>query len=427
MSANSILRKVITCSFLFVFVVCSGIQPVLADKSYRITAVDIEARLRFDGSLDVNETRTYTFDGSYSFAFRKMPRSGSVRFNEFSVSENGRPYRLSDEETPGTYRIIERSGETEIRWFFWAEDMSRSFTFHYRATDAVVVYDDAAVLYYQFISPEWDRPNDNVTVRLSPPTPISPTDIQEWLHGPLWGVSRIEGDGTVTARTERLPRFEHFEIRALYPATLFPGALRKSGSKRESILREEAAWADEANREREEMLRQRQVRNERWSYGRWVVLVLSLAGFIGWWQCYSKYGRRPTLPPPVKYAPDLPDDSPPAVVDYLLHDKTISGGGLIATLFHLAQRNVLSIRQEDEEKKGLFGGTRTKTNYHWDLDRTKWKADKKNLIPYEDSLIRFLFDELGEGEASIDFKTIQKNQAKFTKFFTEWKKQVKLD
>ena len=59
-------------------------------KSFRITGLDIDAQLHPDGSMDVSESRTYQFRGSFSFAYRDLPLSGRVIFRDFEVLENGR-------------------------------------------------------------------------------------------------------------------------------------------------------------------------------------------------------------------------------------------------------------------------------------------------------------------------------------------------
>jgi hypothetical protein len=71
-------------------------------KSYRITGVHIDAQLRQNGDMEVIESRTYNFNGSFSFAYREIPLSGAVEFVDFQISEDGRAYMRSDSGKPGT-------------------------------------------------------------------------------------------------------------------------------------------------------------------------------------------------------------------------------------------------------------------------------------------------------------------------------------
>ncbi|MGD8537487.1 MAG: DUF2207 domain-containing protein [Candidatus Aminicenantes bacterium] len=415
---------------LYVFV---GLPDVFAAKSYRITEVSIDAQLRLDGHMDVIESRTFDFSGSFSFVFRTLETQARVTFQDFRVSENGRFYELSDSEHPGTYRITRtQRGQIEVRWFFDADDESRTFDFHYRVINAVTRYEDAAVLYYKFISEEWDRVSQNVRLSVKPPGELLQSELNEWLHGPLWAESRIESDGTVTAWCDHLPRQTYLEIRVLYPPEKFPGAVRSSGLVRSRIMEEEARWAEEANLMREEAARKQAeaaqraaLKEKRQEQGKWIVMALGVLGIGFAWRNYRKYGQRPSLPPSVKYSSDVPENIQPALVSYLLSSREISGGALVSTMMDLARRGYINLREEHIEKKKLFGGTRTVTDYSWDLNRKYWQDHEINMEVYEDDLIKFIFEDLAEGNDSIDLKQIKKQQTKFTKFFREWKKKVK--
>jgi uncharacterized membrane protein len=423
MKKIGIKRIVFVC--ICVSLVFVWLPDVFAAKSYRITGVTIDAQLRQDGSMDVIESRTFKFSGSFSFVFRTLTAQGRITFQDFNVSENGSFYELSDSGRPGTYRITRSSGQIEVRWFFDANDESRTFDFHYRALNAVARYEDAAVLYYQFISGECDRVSQNVRLHVKPPGKLLQSQLNEWLHGPLWAESRIEVDGSITAWCEHLPSRTFLEIRALYPPEKFPGAVNYAGAVRSRIMEEEARWAEDSNRMREEAVRKMEAREQRQEQGKWIVIVLSALGLGFAWRNYRKYGQRPSLPPSVKYASDVPENIPPALVGYLLSSREIYGGALVSTMMDMARRGFINLREDQEEKKKLFGGTRTVTNYTWDLNRKYWREHNTDLEVYEEDLLRFIFDDLAGGGDSIDIKEIKKKQTQFTKFFREWKKEVK--
>ena len=412
----------LVCFFLsFIF-----LSPkAFADKSYQITQVDINAQLHPDGSMEVIESRTYRFEGSFRFAYRELPTTGPVSFQDFWVAENGQPYQLSNSEKPGTYKITKMSGQIKVMWFYRASNESRTFDFHYRVQNAVQRYDDAAVLYFKFISEDWERWQKNVRVLLKPPALLSKDQINEWLHGPLWAESQIGVDGMIVAWCEHLPKHTYLEVRALYPPEAFSQLEQKSGLVRVQIMAEESQWAQEANRQREITIKKEAARQKRWAVGKWIVSIMSLAGLLAWWSLFKKYGKRPNLPTRMKIASDIPDKTPPALVGYLLNNQQIYGGALVSTLLDLAQRGFIALREEQKEKKGFLGGSREKTEYFWDLKRNYWIQHSSELFKYENELLRFIFDELANGENSIGIDRIKKQQNKFTKFFTKWKKEVK--
>lgn len=188
---------------------------------------------------------------------------------------------------------------------------------------------------------------------------------------------------------------------------------------------EEANWAEEANRQRKMIIQRAETKQKRQAQGKWVVIILSLAGLIGAWNFYRKFGKKPVLPAHIQMTSDIPAKTPPVLVGYLLNNREIYGGAMVSTLLDLARRGYIVLREEEEGKKKLFGGTKKTTQYVWDLKRDYWRENASKLEKYEDELIRFIFDGLAGGENSIDIREIKKQQSKFRKFFVEWKKYVK--
>lgn len=401
-----------------------ALQSQALAKSYRITGVDLEAHLRSDGSMDVSEKRTYRFSGSFSFAHRDLPLGEPVVFEAFEVYESGRPYQISDTEAPGTYRISRDSGKTRVTWYYRASDESRTFEFRYRARNAVEVYEDAAVLYYKFLSEDWEQAQSNVSLSVSPPSRVSRDEVNGWLHGPLWAESRIVDDGVILAHCSHLPARNYLEVRALYPLRLFPDAQTRSGAVRQGIMAEEAAWAEEANSMREAARGRAAAREKRLRMGSWLMAVLGLAGLFGWWQLYRKYGRRPELPQFLGMTSEVPGKTPPALVGYLLHNRQVSGRDVAGTMLDLARRGFVELREEVVEKKRLWGGTKMESEYYWDLKREYLGRHASDLLGFEDSLLRFIFGELAEGKDSIGLDAVGKKRRQFIRFFRDWKKDV---
>jgi len=300
------------------------------------------------------------------------------------------------------------------------ELLNSSFRFH----GALINHPDGTEFNYKFMGEESNKALHDVWVSLSPPNPIEKSEVNAWLHGPLWGAYRIEEDGSIIAWCEKLPRRQFFEIRALFPSDHFAGATYDHTFIRSQVMEEEARLAEKSNQMRLEAKERKERREARWSMGKWIVGLIGLGGLFGWSRLKKKFGKKETLPPPVKVSPDIPEGTPPALADYLLHSKQVSGGGLIGTLLDLANRGILSLHEEQEEKKGLFGRHYKKTKYSWHLDRKLWDKERSRLMEYENSLIAFIFDDLAEGDNAIDIKTLQKKQSKFTKFFGKWKKEV---
>jgi uncharacterized membrane protein len=400
-------------------IACPGVQA----KSYNINKVDIVARLAPDGSMEVTESRSYDFRGSFSFAYRDLPSAWPVTYEDFMVFEAGRPYRLSDSEEAGTYSIARSPDKTTVTWHYRAEDETRTFEFHYRAGGAVACYEDAAVLYFKFLAEDWNVPQDDITVTVIPPDGVSKTMVNEWVHGPLWARSTIQADGSVIILCQHLPANTYLEIRALYPPDAFPLVAQQSGRVRPEIMTEEAGLAEEANRQRQEAVESLAHRADRMAKGKWLVAAICSIGLALWIWIFVTFRSKPRVLNLPAVTSEIPDETPPALLDYLLNSRRVSVGALVGTMLDLARRGLVRLREERVQNRKIFGGTKIEPEYHWEVDRSRWSA-AGDLADYEADLLRFIFDDLAEGGDSISLEALKKKRTEFVKFFRKWSKQV---
>lgn len=412
------LPKLLSLGLLLATWALPGTAPA---KSYRITSVEIVARVHPDGSLTIEEERTYRFRGRFSYAFYRQRLQATGGLTDIRVSEGGRSYRLDRSGSPGTYEIREDEDEVEIRWHFTARDESRSFRISYRLLDVVRVYKDIAELHLNFVGTGWDVPSDRVQIRVLPPPGVSPQAIRAWAHGPLWGESAIEEDGTVHLWIENLPRRTAFAARILYPPELFPQAeVHYQQPRLQEILDEEARLAEEANARRLAARRKLERRAALRPYALPSILLIVAMSWLLWWFFYRRYGRRPAGYRG-RFLSDLPED-PPAVVNYLFNDKRLNARAIVATLLDLARRGFLSIEQSVEERKSWLFHRRVE-EFELQVDRVALSGRREELRPFEADLIRFLFDELAEQDR-ISFEEIKAERGKVRKWFRNWKKLV---
>ena len=84
------------------------------------------------GILWIDEIRTYTFDGRYSWADFRLPLDRIGTVSEFSLFEGDRPFARAMDEEPGTYQLESSEDEFFVRWYHASEDETRSFRLRYR-------------------------------------------------------------------------------------------------------------------------------------------------------------------------------------------------------------------------------------------------------------------------------------------------------
>jgi len=392
-------------------------------KSYRIERVDIVAQIQPDGSMVVEERRTYRFEGRFRWADYHLPIKGFTSVEDFSLRDVDTVYRPGASEERGRYQISKDDGEFYVKWFYRARNETRTFVLSYRVTNVLKVYPDVAELYYQFIGSGWNHATKHVRVTVKLPDGAEPDEIHAWAHGPLWGSVAIKDARTVQLNVSNLPKHRYWEGRILFPARIVPGLpVSSSVPQRYLIIREEARWAEEANQARIRAQEELAARNERWQRWSIILAAISMAGVLFWIRIYKQYGKAYPSAFTGKYYSDIPTDLPPALISYLLNHRMLSGSALVATIFDLARRGLLTIEEKKTVGKVLFW-EKEKTEYVLTLHRGAAENDA-TVQPFEQELLDYLFDDLGEGRAQVSMSEIAKSRGKTVRWFNAWRKEV---
>ncbi len=80
-------------------------------KSYRIERVVILAQVNLDGSMIIQETRTYRFKGRFKWADYRLSIKGFASVEDFSLRDDDMAYRPGQSEERGTYQIQKSEDE----------------------------------------------------------------------------------------------------------------------------------------------------------------------------------------------------------------------------------------------------------------------------------------------------------------------------
>ena len=399
--------------------------PALGAKYYRIQSVIVQAQLNPDGSMDIQEARTYDFRGTFHWATYFLSKEKIGEIVDFSIGEEGRNYLRSRAGTEGTYEYDEYPEYVQAKWYFDARNEERTFVISCRISDVVKLYTDAAVLYYKFIGTGWDKPSQEVQVEISPPGSTPKDQVKAWAHGPLWGNIEILNDGKIRANVQSLPANTFWEVRAIYPTGLFPQIKMLTSSEIvPQILTEEKLWADQANARREEWLRRKEIKDARKRYGSWVVTGLSIIGVLGFFILRNRYGIKHRVPFPDTYYSEIPSETSPALLSCLLYQGQMSGKALVGTILDLAQRGFLKIKEEPATVKKSWWNTQKK-QYLIEFNRSFYAENREKIQNFEEGLLDFLFNDLSKGKDVIDFRSLAKERSRVTSWFNRWQKEVR--
>ncbi|HEX9654442.1 MAG TPA: DUF2207 domain-containing protein, partial [bacterium] len=415
-------RKILLKGVLSAACVVSLLSDGALAKSYDLNKVIIMSRIGADGSLRIEESRTYQFQGRFSWADYHLPLKQLGTVEDFSIREGSQMYDARGDEEPGTYQTRISDNEFYAKWFYQARDETRTFVLNYTVTPAVNKYADVAEFYYKFVGEANPTRIDTVEVTIQLPQTADTTFTRAWAHGALWGDLRFE-NGDVKMSVSPLPAHQYWEVRVVFPNNWIGEALPTIGEAAlPAILADEAKWARTANEQRrQELQRLRQSReNEKKA---WPIAVGALAlGLLGVAFLYFSFGRGFHVPYQQKIDSNMPRDLHPALASFLYFQKQMTGNALMATVLHLAEKGVIKIEEGATSPKRRFG-SRT-PHFLMKLVNANWRSDT-SLLDFEISLLGFLFDDLGNGVGQIEFDDLKKNQKKVRRWFEGWQRLVK--
>ncbi len=393
-------------------------------KSYSCPKVDITANVAADGSLGVVEQRTFDFDGDFTavwWTFDGLPENSMLKVNGVSITKldaDGAPvgepvplketsFNLEWREAggPGTDAYSVDSPKNSVYVFFNVSDERMAVTLDYTIKGGIVAYSDVADVYWKYIGDQWAVPSENVTMTLSLPVPQGETvvpgeNVRAWGHGPLDGSVQINADGSIVYTTPKVNAGQFAEARAVFPVGWLTelageGSLaHKNQSGLETVLKEEQAWSDQANRTR--------VLSLAFVIGCGVIAVLLIAWAL---RAYLKYGREHKPEFTEEYWRDAPSrHDHPVVMARLWRWNKESNDDLTATLMYLSHKGAIQINKGSYEQPASFGRMKTVEDYY--LTRVPAVADSLT-DPIDVAAMDILFNKVAGGRDSLWFGTIQ--------------------
>jgi len=412
-------KIVLVCLFFFLSFKFFPL-PALA-KEFSFPRVEFKVEVFSDGSFQVEEKRTYDFDGSFSWADYYIPL-GDYQIKDFQIADQSGEYLNNTSGKPGSFFTDLDQDQLYAKWFYTASDQEKTFTISYRVDQGINLHQDIASLYWQFIGLDWDKGVKEVSGQIVLPGEVKDDLIWCFGHGPLTGKVEIPNNQECLFSASNLASKQFLEIRFLFDKGLVNNqSLTTDKQSLTGLLAEEEAFAQETEKKKN-ILR----------IGDVLISCLTLVCFLvfssgvfvylkKWWQ----YGRDLPLPR-VNLADKLhqpPSSLAPAMVDGLLKmSKNLSTKVFLATVLSLIQKRVIKINSRKKVKKSLFG---QKTGYDYSLLETGQEAD---LLDFEQDLLEFIFSKVGRGSKEVKFKEIEKYSRRHKKdsyqFFQDFKKKA---
>lgn len=418
---------------LIVIVVALAAPAALA-KSYDHPLIEQTFRLLPDGTAEVEEVRTFRFDGDFTWA--TITRSTRGQYGRYRLDYQG----VWDADTRQPLRYeVERSGDdVTVRWYYQAQDTTKRFLLRYRIGNAVQRYSDVAQFYWQAVEGD-HAPVGRVRITVVPPQP-SAALFKVFVHSRAApGTIDLAADSSRATVTQTgIPETSFVEIRVFLDPAVFPQVPPSGGQDHTSLLVDERAQAERTLRA--------------W---RLVQLGLALSALIigglilGFIWTYLRYGKEPPSTYQGIYEREPPRELPPAVVPAIMTQgkvvRTELPKGFAATLLEAARLGYLEI--EEVEDKGILGtGLLKDTDLVYRLTE-KGKAllangaapgastgparGERTLQPFEVAVLEAVFQRAGSGgvvnsdQIEAWGKRIVGTKSNFLRFIELWGPQLR--
>lgn len=439
------MKRVIIGLFLFF------IPNFVYAANYTITDQLIQAEIQENGNLKISEL--IVMDGTFNGYEKTLSYANSLLEDNYSSYDNNSLYNASDlrlvsiqakyvdqvdfdtfqdsdfdlftldyaasNGDKGKYTSYTNENGYTYRMYYAANHERVAFLITYIVEQAIVLHEDVAELYWNFITPNDYDDINHIQVKVLLPESDYSDLFRFWAHGDLSGdVEKLEYSNGILATISHMDASSVLDIRMTFDRNLIKdisNVKTTNDSALSEIIEVEEKRAEVANDLRNQL-------KTKWNIAvvaSWILFgaIIGLGIYI-----YLKYGKSPKSSYYSKYNREFIDDYNVEVIDYLMK-RQITPNALSAFIMNLIYKKNISAKEIVSDKK-------KQKDYEFTLENTE------HLVGSEELLVGFLFDTVGKGNVNEkkqkvfttkdlkDYASGTKTCSKFIKSYTAWKNSV---
>jgi uncharacterized membrane protein len=404
------------------FSVISFLSPKVQAKSFYFPSVDIQIQIQKDGTFQVEEDRTFRFEGSFTQVYWDIPLAAEQKLTVLSFGEKKDagliPYVALDStdasRPAGYFAVVNTGGMAHIEAYHSSTDQDKTFQLVYTLGGGIQSYQDVAEFYWKVIGSAWGARTDKVQVTVTLPEEVGKNNIYVWGHGPLSGQATIIDGRTTHFTVTNVPANTFVEIREAFPSSVLM-LPPHSGNRLDTIRKEEQGFQNKT----------------RLTQGAKIVFLLfvfiaTLGWATYWFYAWKRYGDEYKVENVPKRLPFPPSKLQPALVEALVNqEQSVSPNSFAATVLSLAQKRYLKIEVREVLNKGVFGiGAGVEYDHIIHFQET---SGHEPLLRSEKMVLSYL-QQLSDDGDELSFKEMQENMKLFSQitydFYKRWQKQV---
>lgn len=364
--------------------------------------------LSHSNKIDFEHDAIYNASGIYDMKIgaKKVDDVSFDTFNdEFETLEIGDSFSSNSKKTV----VTKYSNYDEYKMYYRSNNESVAFFLDYKLDKAIVLHNDVAELYWQFIGNDFTDQINDLKIRIHLPNNDESESFKVWAHGDLTGEIEKENNKTVYAHVKYLYPNSPVDIRMTFDKNLITDISKVKKSNEEaldSILKVEKERALEANRIRKRQQKLAAIAN----YTGIFLIIFQIVNII---YIYFKHDKEYKSDFNNDYYRDFFDDFNVEVGDYILK-RTITPNAMSASIMNLIYKKNIKAEKIEEGNKD---------NYEFTL------LNKDNLSDTEIKLVNFLFEKIGDNnkfttEKLKKYAKSTKTYSDFNNTYTSWKNSV---
>ncbi len=370
-------KKLIILSSVFFILIFLNIE-VISAKSYSYPYITMSLKIGRNGSIIVSQERAYDFRGDFSWAFLNLKKEGASDIDFIEI-------RDLDTDELLQYDIEEDENHVKATWNYKAKDEIKKFLIVYEIKDAVKRYNDVADFYWKVIEDEHESiRNFNAEVNLPE---SSPDLFKLFVHSATKPGTMTFSDDykKVSVVMQDIPKNRFVEFRLLTSPSIFSDVKLIEEKKYESVLNEEKL-----------NLIQSSISESAGNIFFYPILTIPL--IIVFLYFYFKYGVEPKVKYKGIYERDPPMKIPPMALAHLVGGRfEKKTRGFIATIFDLARRKYLNVKEEKKTQLKFF--EKNEQRFILTKKGEKELTSPKKLLDFELSVLKFLFQVVPSGKS----------------------------
>lgn len=372
-----------------------------------------------EDEMDFSNSSIYNADGIYDLSIKAkyvddvdFNTMNNQNFDEFSITN------YASNGTKGKYIKSIISGGERYRMYYPSDYDRVAFYITYTIDNAVVMHNDVAELYWNFIGTDYADDLNNLNIKVYLPSEDKSDNFRIWAHGDLTGeVNYFEENNQkigVIATMDKVDAYDAVDIRVTFDKSLIKDDLELDHTYTnalDKIIEVETERAEIANELRKEL-------KTKYTIAATLTATFYIGLLITFIYVLRKYGTSKKSDFTHEYNRDFIDDYNVEVIDYLLNKENISPNAMSASIMNLIYKKNIKAEKIDTEKKN-------KEEYIFTL------LNEDNLNKTENTLVDFLFRKIGNKDPNNiytfttkdlrEYASSTRTYDNFISSYTSWK------